>query len=563
MAITRITIENFKGIAERVEVDLKPITVLFGANSAGKSTLLQAMLYLRELLERRNADADRLQARGSSIDLGGFRQLVHGHDPSREVKIEVTVEVSDDGLPVIPVVELALVNAASADFMENGISGVQTVGVEIGIRWDADRQCPQIHSYAVSLNGSYFAKLEAESALQCYLVDFEPWHDEFPSEIRSEPDLEDDSIPASQLSSYLQRENLLDLFGLDMEDTENQVAYRVPLGSTSVIPNWDQLILPKKSFEQIHQNDQMLSADIDELSEYAIAQFILSQIMVGAGRTVLEELQKICYVGPLRTLPDRNFVGMRSPKEDRWADGMAAWDRLYESAMIPDGNALVMETSGWLNDPEKLNMGYNLESRAIYEVEDDSYAMYLLHSLAANPEDDDIAERMNQIIKDIEDSPRTIRLSLRDLSSGTIVAPCDIGVGVSQVIPVVVASIDMSGNTVAIEQPELHLHPAVQARLGDLFLEAATDGGEKRFILETHSEHLMLRFLRRIRECSEDDKENYPSFLGDVSPEDVSVYYIQSLDHQTKMTPLRISEDGDFLDRWPNGFFEERGEELF
>ena len=74
MSITKITIENFKGIADRVEVDLKPITVLFGANSAGKSTLLQAMLYLRELLERRNADADRLQASGSSIDLGGFYQ---------------------------------------------------------------------------------------------------------------------------------------------------------------------------------------------------------------------------------------------------------------------------------------------------------------------------------------------------------------------------------------------------------------------------------------------------------------------------------------------------------
>ena len=43
MAITQITIENFKGIGERAEVDLKPITILFGANSAGKSTLLQAM----------------------------------------------------------------------------------------------------------------------------------------------------------------------------------------------------------------------------------------------------------------------------------------------------------------------------------------------------------------------------------------------------------------------------------------------------------------------------------------------------------------------------------------
>lgn len=99
MPITKITLENFKGISDRTEVELKPITVLFGANSAGKSTLLQAMLYLRELLERRNADADQLQASGASIDLGGFQQFVNEHDLSKGVKIGVSVEVSDDGLP--------------------------------------------------------------------------------------------------------------------------------------------------------------------------------------------------------------------------------------------------------------------------------------------------------------------------------------------------------------------------------------------------------------------------------------------------------------------------------
>lgn len=69
MPITKITIENFKGIGERVEIPLRPITLLFGANSAGKSTILQALLYLRELLERQNTDADRLMASGASIDL--------------------------------------------------------------------------------------------------------------------------------------------------------------------------------------------------------------------------------------------------------------------------------------------------------------------------------------------------------------------------------------------------------------------------------------------------------------------------------------------------------------
>lgn len=96
MAITKITIENFKGIGDAIEIPIRPITLLFGANSAGKSTILQALLYLRELLERENTDADRLLASGAAIDLGGFRQFVHGHDLNRKVRIGVELSVDAD-----------------------------------------------------------------------------------------------------------------------------------------------------------------------------------------------------------------------------------------------------------------------------------------------------------------------------------------------------------------------------------------------------------------------------------------------------------------------------------
>ena len=560
MPITKITLENFKGISERTEVELKPITILFGANSAGKSTLLQAMLYLREVLERRNADADQLQACGASIDLGGFRQFVHGHDLSREVKLGVTVEVSDDGLPLIPVLELAQINSASADFIENGITGIQTVGIEVSIRWDVEHECPRIHTYSVSLNGVDFVKLEAESALQCYLVNFEPWHEEFPDDIRSEPDPEDQRIPAFQLSSYLGRENLVDIFQLDLADPENQVAYRVPLASISVIPSWDQHILPKKSFDQLHRKDQESSADIDELSEYAFAQSILSQILVGGGRTVLEELQKVRYIGPLRKVPSRNFELLRSSREDRWSDGLAAWDALHKSAAISDGNGVVVATSKWLWD--YLDLGYSLSCRRYYEIEQDGMIHLGLVQLAKRGLDEEVEEKLSRLLDLMEESPTRTALTLYDANTHTIVAPCDIGVGVSQVIPVVVGSLVQGERMVVVEQPELHLHPAVQARLGDLFINGALEDAGNRFILESHSEHLMLRLLRRIRETAEQD-EDYPDYLAGVKPEHISVYYVQSREGKTEMIPLRISKEGDFLDRWPNGFFDERADELF
>lgn len=64
MRLSRIEIENFKGISSKQVIDLKPITLLFGPNSAGKSTILQSLHYMREILERENADPDQTIAGG-------------------------------------------------------------------------------------------------------------------------------------------------------------------------------------------------------------------------------------------------------------------------------------------------------------------------------------------------------------------------------------------------------------------------------------------------------------------------------------------------------------------
>src|SRR6201991_1833944 len=96
MRLSRIEIQNFKGVGEAAQVvDLKPITLLFGPNSAGKSTILQCLHYIREILERRNADPDQTIA-GGLIDLGGFAKLVHDHDLNRAIKIKVRIDLRND-----------------------------------------------------------------------------------------------------------------------------------------------------------------------------------------------------------------------------------------------------------------------------------------------------------------------------------------------------------------------------------------------------------------------------------------------------------------------------------
>jgi len=116
-------------------------------------------------------------------------------------------------------------------------------------------------------------------------------------------------------------------------------------------------------------------------------------------------------------------------------------------------------------------------------------------------------------------------------------------------------------NIVAIEQPEIHLHPKMQAELGDLFIESALGERRNTFLLETHSEHLILRILRRVRETTE-KKSGYPANLPPIKPEDITVIYVDPTTNGSMVKVLTVTPDGDFAEPWPGGFFAERLEDL-
>jgi hypothetical protein len=169
MRITAIEIENFKGISERVRVDLKPITLLFGANSAGKSTILQALLYMKDVLDRRNLDAISTPVSGRALDLGGFRSFVHGQDLSRTVKIWVQMEVTGAELPTMArsyKLPSFLCSAAKKRIEEfHGtqcriLEAVRSATVGIEVRWDQAARCPVAFAYTVGLNGENWIRIQ-------------------------------------------------------------------------------------------------------------------------------------------------------------------------------------------------------------------------------------------------------------------------------------------------------------------------------------------------------------------------------------------------------------------
>lgn len=145
--------------------------------------------------------------------------------------------------------------------------------------------------------------------------------------------------------------------------------------------------------------------------------------------------------------------------------------------------------------------------------------------------------------------------SIWDFDNNIPVLPNEIGTGVSQLMPLIVAAITQKGGLVACEQPELHLHPRVQVAIGDL-LSQNTE--HVNYLIETHSEHLILRLRKRIRQNTDNE---VPVGLKAFSHNEVIINYLEPSKDGVKVRRIRMDEDGEFREPWPNGFFHERLDE--
>ena len=136
-----------------------------------------------------------------------------------------------------------------------------------------------------------------------------------------------------------------------------------------------------------------------------------------------------------------------------------------------------------------------------------------------------------------------IGLQVRLLDGGESVDLTSVGVGVSQILPVIVLCLlTEPGDLIILEQPELHLHPALQQQLGDFLLDCAKSG--RQLLIETHSEHLINRVRRRVADPSGADEGL------------VSLVFAEQHNGTTELRQSTIDPYGGSESDWPTGFFD-------
>lgn len=133
-------------------------------------------------------------------------------------------------------------------------------------------------------------------------------------------------------------------------------------------------------------------------------------------------------------------------------------------------------------------------------------------------------------------------LNIKVNENSALASLTDVGFGISQFLPIIVADLQLSDEScLAVSQPEIHLHPKIQATLGDYFAKQVKET-EKQYIVETHSEYLINRLRLLI-------------VKGELQPEDVKLYYMENDGDKTTTYPIELTTDGQIKNA-PQGFFD-------
>jgi hypothetical protein len=542
--LTALHLGNFKAFAETQRIPVCPLTLIYGANSSGKSSVLHALLLARHAQETGDLDVHRTNVGGESVDLGGFRQYVHRREANRRVEWAMDMDTS-----------------SFKDRLAELFAPVKQVTMLLNLGIGLDDQdhplpesIPEIHTYELLADDQSLLRMSRrrDGKLQLDRLDHE--HPVFREVIKA-------MVLLSTTTETIHPE--------DFEGLDEAIAELVPevvAKSTQFLPDGLAESNVFSAGGQARLFTISKARRKEELSA-AVRSFLprkIDEILRGVGQVVAGELSRLRYLGPLRSYPPRHLAFSQYHDPNWYAGGGYAWDVIRRDASV---RRLVNE---WLSAPDRLQTPYELRVRHLLTIDDlEQDYTEIIEALEQRftgdePYDWDLFGEIYSALEKMKKNEANLtdvqELNLVDMRSNTIVSHRDVGIGVSQVLPVLVAAYASRNQIVAIEQPEIHLHPALQADLGDVFIQSALGASKNRFLIETHSEHLLLRVMRRMRETS---NEELPEGVPPITPKDVCVLFVQPKGTSSAVRHLELDEEGQLLDAWPGGFFEEGYRERF
>jgi hypothetical protein len=494
--VAAIRLENFMAFKDTGWIELRPISLLFGRNSSGKSAIIRALLLLRQSYLYAASNESFVFRTTNGFDFGDFSTVQHKLDAAssnnknanstinfhfrcafeahwafefgRYLKKAISfrndnfnehLAVSEDNQNVFEIT------------LNFHVDGAYLSRVAINCPWISAASGKQPAVFVAEPGGGYFFNELAE----------EWW---FGSDVLFEHELED----KAQLWSKLKI---------------GAVSGFLPILQVGDVP-----------FYQI------------DASENDVA--FISNLFAAFRTQIGDFLESIIYLGPIRPEPRRIFA-LDEIECMRWEQ--AGWGDFLRYLREEADRSQFDEVDAWL---QRLKLGERIDTER-----------------PRNP----IGKAVSSRIKIRE---------LQSVQSGFNLK--DVGFGASQVLPIIIASVlAREGTLVIIEQPELHLHPSAQSALADLFigtnnkielkknLQKERETGDIRFLLETHSEHLLLRFRRRLAESSAGMHEYSKDPNLCINSNDIGVYFVGRPTTKSFVEEIVLGEFGEFMNI-PMGF---------
>lgn len=510
MKLEGFGVKNLRSLFDTGLVPIRPITLLVGRNSSGKSTFLRVFPLLRQSVEtRRNSPI--LWQHDRYVDFGSLIDASNHELPEPTVtfcfafRMPASAQVTLDE-PIVTV-EMTL---AGRDVPYVRTYEIRVEGHEI--RWDLnargylERLTANGEVFPVAGNMSLGGKahllptLQKEEGTVAFQQAVAP----------SESNRFDYQTTAGEELMSLLSQRIVPLFhGNTNVYTILDVANQMRLGSPqAMLENLANLSGTRKFKGNVATLDVN---DPDFIKITAAAAAYLSPYIIEATDLLLASIMnRVVYLKPLRVNPERSY-----PRQNFAVD-----------EVDPDGRNLAMFLNS-LSAEEKANFASFTSATLGFET-------------------------------DVTPTKLRVEVLIKEGQSKKFVNLVDVGFGYSEVLPLAAVlwttciRPSMHGGSsapiVAIEQPELHLHPAAQVKLARMFAEAANGSRGSKLIVETHSESLINGLGKLIYEKV-------------LSSNDVQIVLFDK-DDETGRTEVSLAgyrENGALHD-WPYGFLSPVGE---